>query len=89
MSQYNFEDATGDRFVQFGFDHAVGYFIAVYDETQEPIVSEDSLFNGLTGVGLVEQLDEYEPPEELQDMASGVVYYWLDLRTRAMLDLPI
>ena len=88
MSQYNFETASCDRFVQFGFDRVTGYFITVYDEIDEPISSEDSLFNGLTGPGLVEQLDEFEPPEELVDIATGARLPWKFLRTRALLDLP-
>jgi hypothetical protein len=42
--------------VAYGFDRALGYFFQEFDGGGELITGVDSLFGGLTGVGLAERL---------------------------------
>jgi hypothetical protein len=91
MSQYNFESVVDRQLVQFGFDHACGYFVTVYDADDEPTLAEDSLFDGLTGIGLVERLTEHidpQAPPELVDAATGATLSLGSIVALAMMDLP-
>lgn len=42
--------------VEYGFDHACGYFIQVFDGEDECVVDMDSKFNGLSGSALAGKL---------------------------------
>jgi hypothetical protein len=45
--------------LNFGFDHALGYFYDVFDEVEEyEVVSKSSLFNHLTGLELAAVIEE-------------------------------
>lgn len=58
MSRYWFQKQTadGEVTVSYGFDHALGYFYQEESAAGELLTDLDSLFGGLTGVRLAEQL---------------------------------
>lgn len=58
MSRYWFQKQTagGEVTVSYGFDHALGYFYQEESAEGELLTDLDSLFGGLTGVRLAEQL---------------------------------
>ena len=61
MSRYSSKTANGLS-VTYGFDHACGYFLQVFDNNvnnDEPIIDVDSLFDGLSGIHLMERLKEF------------------------------
>lgn len=56
MSRYT-ATANDGKHVAYGYDHALGYFIQVYDPClEEPILDQDSVFGGLTGAKLAMKL---------------------------------
>ena len=93
MSRYAFRHhkVSSDTDVQiaFGFDHATGYFYQAFDDEGDPVVWQDSMFDGLTGVGLVEFLDGFDdiPPLVVNQQDRESVA-WSTIRQRALLDLP-
>jgi len=92
MSQYNFSSRPERLDVMFGFDHALGYFVTVFKpntEEDEALVDLCSLFNGLTGPQLVEEVENYNPPQgwPLRERQSGESLTWEQIRSRAFLDL--
>ena len=92
MSQYRFSSHPERYDVLVGFDHALGYFVTVLDpadEEEEPIEDLCSLFDGLTGPQLVEEVEKYNPPQDcpLFDRQSRQSLTWEQIRSRAFLDL--
>lgn len=75
MSRYNTVTKRGNP-VFYGYDHACGYFYQEFDKDDEDncLVDQDSLFNGLTGVGLALMLEGIAPDKHISN---------------AMMDLPI
>jgi hypothetical protein len=79
MSRFT-KDLEEERYVAYGFDHATGYFIQVFeapDEDGEDVLSVDecSMFSKLTKGKMVDLMQEHELPQEHID--------------QVLMDLPI
>lgn len=63
---------SGEYIVDYGFDHALGYFLMGFDiqEPEEVAFDFDSMFHGLTGSGLAYFLHMYNASEAHIYMAS-------------------
>jgi hypothetical protein len=93
MSRYMFEKVTGEGLVvdvAYGFDHAMGYFFQEFGPDGELVSDLDSLFGGLTGVGLAQRLCGGEERllaclQGTMPLPDGFSRSHLD---RMMLDLP-
>ena len=61
---------SGEYIVDYGFDHALGYFLMGFDiqEPEEVAFDFDSIFHGLTGSSLGCFLKKYKAPKEHIDM---------------------
>lgn len=58
MSRYVTNTASGLD-AAYGFDHAMGYFVQVFDDEGELIVDEDSLFTGLNNGKMLTLIQEH------------------------------
>ncbi|MCL4267262.1 MAG: hypothetical protein KJ069_29055 [Anaerolineae bacterium] len=92
MSRYWFQKqkADGEVTVSYGFDHTLGYFYQEESAEGELLTDLDSLFGGLTGVHLSEQLCGGE--DGLIACIEATATYPPDVNPRhihaMMLDLP-
>jgi hypothetical protein len=93
MSRYMFERVTEEGLVfsvAYGFDHAMGYFFQEFGLAGELVSDLDSLFGGLTGVGLAHCLCGGEERllaclQGTKPLPDGFSRAHLD---RMMMDLP-
>lgn len=87
MSRYSFQKQMegGVVTVAYGFDHAMGYFYQEEGPDGELITDLDSLFHGLTGVGLAEKLCGSKDKLITQRFPGGVDPAHIG---RMMVDLP-
>jgi hypothetical protein len=94
MSRYTFEKIVEEdgsvSEVVYGFDQAMGYFFQEFDGGGELITDADSLFSGLTGVGLAQRLCGSETRllaclQGYEPLPTGVRRKHLE---RMMMDLP-
>lgn len=63
MSRYQVFNPQTEELLIYGFDHALGYWLEIYDKDEEtPKIEKSSFFDGLTNGKMLILIEEREFP---------------------------